>query len=33
MANAFLGYYHFNTEIAFDCTTIHRAEKKSGEYF
>ena len=33
MANAFLGYYHFNIEIALDRTTGQRAEKKSGESF
>ena len=33
MANAFLEYYWFNTEIAPECTVLMRIEKKSGESF
>ena len=33
MANFFLEYYRFNTEIAPDCTVLMRIEKKSGESF
>ena len=33
MANAFLDYYQFNTEIAPNRTVLHRTEKKSGESF
>ena len=33
MANSFLEYYRFNTEIAPDCTILMRTEKKSGESF
>ena len=33
MANSFLEYYQFNTEIAPDCTVLQNTEKKSGESF
>ena len=33
MANAFLEYYRFNTEIALDRTVLQRIEKKIGESF
>jgi len=33
MANSFLEYYRFNTEIAPDSTVLMRTEKKSGESF
>ena len=33
MANSFLEYYRFNTEIAPDRTVLIRTEKKSGESF
>ena len=33
MANSFLEYYRFNTEIAPDRTVLMRTEKKSGESF
>ena len=33
MANAFLEYYRFNTEIALDRTILQRIEKKNGESF
>ena len=33
MANSFLEYYKFNTEIAPDCTVLQNTEKKSGESF
>ena len=33
MANAFLEYYQFNTEITPNRTVLHRTEKKSGESF
>ena len=33
MANSFLEYYRFNTEIAPDCTVLMRIEKKNGESF
>ena len=33
MANAFLEYYRFNTEIVPDRTVLQMTEKKSGEYF
>ena len=33
MANSFLEYYRFNTEIAPDCKVLMRTEKKSGESF
>ena len=33
MANAFLEYYQFNTEITPDHTVLQRTEKKSEEYF
>ena len=33
MANSFLEYYRFNTEIAPDYTILMRTEKKSGESF
>ena len=33
MANSFLEYYQFNTEIAPDRIILQRTEKKSGESF
>ena len=33
MANSFLEYYRFNTEIAPDRIVLQRIEKKSGECF
>ena len=33
MANAFLEYYQFNTEIASDLTVLQRTKKKNGESF
>ena len=33
MANSFLEYYRFNTEIGPDRTVLIRIEKKSGESF
>ena len=33
MANSFLEYYRFNTEIAPNRTVLIRTEKKSGESF
>ena len=33
MANSFLEYYRFNTEIALDRMILMRTEKKSGESF
>ena len=33
MANSFLKYYRFNTEIALDRTVLQRTEKKSAESF
>jgi len=31
MANAFVEYYRFNTEIALDCIVLQRIEEKIGE--
>ena len=33
MANSFLEYYRFNTEIAPNYTVLQRIEKKSGKSF
>ena len=33
MANSFLEYYKFNTEIALDYTILQKIEKNSGESF
>ena len=33
MANSFLEYYLFNTEIALDCMVLMKIKKKSGDSF